>query len=38
MESVKIIVEKYNGDFEMVHKNNNEVISHVMLLDRENSN
>ncbi|MCI8407697.1 MAG: GHKL domain-containing protein [Lachnospiraceae bacterium] len=34
MENIKNIVEKYNGDFDMVHKNN-EVATHVMLLNKE---
>lgn len=34
MENIKNIVEKYNGEFEMVHKNN-EVTAYVMLLNKE---
>ena len=35
MKSIRNIVEKYNGKYEMVHKNS-EVIVHVMLLNKEN--
>lgn len=34
MENIRNIVEKYNGEFEMVHKNN-EVTTYVMLLNKE---
>ncbi|MDE7423418.1 MAG: GHKL domain-containing protein [Lachnospiraceae bacterium] len=35
IKSIRNIVEKYNGKYEMVHKNS-EVIVHVMLLNKEN--